>query len=134
MIILTFAATCNGRRGVARQPLHRRNFLFYFALAAFGASAADVAGFVAETGCVVAGFFAFFLDFLVVDVVLVDALVASALASALTAVGAAAGAATGALAGAVVAGAVVCAAAVSDAANAPAISALNNLVMSNSSV
>ena len=112
-------------------------FRFYFALAAFGASAAEVAGFVAETGCAVAGFLAFFLDFLVV-VVLVEVFLTSALASDLTAVGAAAGAAAGALAGAaagaVVAGAVVCAAAVSDTANAPAISALNNLVMSISSV
>jgi hypothetical protein len=117
--------------------------LLYFVLAAFGTSTADVAGFVAETGCAVAGFLAFFLVFLAAGVALVEVFFMSVLTSDLAAIGvaagagAAAGAATVALAGAagaVVAGAVVCAAAVSDTANAPAISALNNLVMSYSSV
>src|SRR5207245_1778476 len=87
--------------------------------------------FVAEAVCPLAGFLAFFLDFLVV---VVEVFFISVLASDLAAIGAdaagAAGVAAVPLAGAaVVAGAAVCAAAVSDTANAPARSALNNLVM-----
>jgi hypothetical protein len=117
----------------------------YLVLAAFGASTAETGAFVAETVCALAGFLAFFLDFLAAGVVaLVEVFFISAVASDLAAIGAvaagagaAAGVAAGALAGAagaVVAGAVVCAAAVSDTANAPASSALNNLVMAISSV
>src|SRR5450755_4212504 len=103
----------------------------YLALAALGASTAAAGAFVADTVCAVAGFLACFLDFLVAGVALVEVFFISALASGLAAIGAAtagagaaAGMAAGALAGA--AGAVVagevCAAAVSDTANAPAIS------------
>jgi hypothetical protein len=117
---------------------------FYLVLAAFGASTAETGAFVADTVCALAGFLGFFLDFLAAGVVaLVEVFFISAVASDLAAIGAAAagagvaaGVAVGALAGAagaVVAGAVVCAAAVSDTANAPASSALNNLVMAISS-
>jgi hypothetical protein len=110
--------------------------LHYLVIAALGASTAETGAFVAETVCAVAGFLAFFLDFLAAGVALVEVFFMSALASDLAAIGAA-GAVVVALdgaAGVVVAGAVVCATAVSDTANALAISALNNLVMDISSV
>jgi hypothetical protein len=114
--------------------------VLYLAPTTFGVSTDEVGALVPGAVSVVAGFLAFFFDFLVDEVAVVDVFFISVLASALFAVGAvAAGLAAGAaavagaaaLAGA--AGAVVCAAAVSDTANAPAISALNILVMTVSS-
>jgi len=106
--------------------------LVYLVLVAFGVSAG---AFVAEAVCPLAGFLAFFLDFLVV---VVEVFFISVLASDLAAIGAAAAGAAGvaavALAGAAGAVVAVCAAAVSDTANAPASSALNNLVMAIPSV
>jgi hypothetical protein len=107
--------------------------LIYLAPTTFGASTDEVGALVAGAACVVVGFLAFFFDFLVAGVALVEVFCMPAVASALVAIGAAA-AGAGATAGGVAAGVVVCAAAVSDTANALAISALNNLVMGISSV
>src|SRR5436190_17663270 len=89
--------------------------LVYLVLVVLGASAAETGAFVAEAVCPLAGFLAFFLDFLVV---VVEVFFISVLASDLAAIGALAAGAAGVAAvdlagaaGAGVAGAVVCAAA-----------------------
>ena len=62
--------------------------LLYLVLAALGASTAETGAFVADTVCALAGFLAFFLDFLAAGVALVEVFFMSALASDLAAIGA----------------------------------------------
>src|SRR5258707_1994597 len=70
--------------------------LVYLVLVAFGVSAAETGAFVAEAVCPLAGFLAFFFDFLVV---VVEVFFISVLASDLAAIGAAAAGAAGVAAG-----------------------------------
>jgi hypothetical protein len=130
MILLTFGSKCNDRAPEGRVAAARQWPYFVVVVAL-------VDSVVAEVLCVVVGFLDFFLFFFDVDWVLDDvffmslvSVFADGAGAAILSVAAGAGAVVvvaGALAGA--AGAAVCAAAVSDTANAPAISALNSLVM-----